>query len=264
MATDGNRIDVTLNSATPGLWPFVVAGYPSVPASIELITQISALPIRGIEIGFPFSDPVADGPVIQKGFNHALSQSIRVSDCFSLIEQVRHVSDVPLLGMVSCSILFRTGIEQFIESAAKAGLDGLIVPDVPAEEAGELSSCCCENDLRFPMLVAPTTPAERIGKIAELASGFLYYVSVQGTTGERQTLPTHLERDVRQVRELSKLPVLIGFGISTRDQVREVCGFANGAIVGSAIVNQIGIELARGAPETQMVNSTIAFVRSLF
>jgi tryptophan synthase alpha chain len=258
-----NRIEKSLTQSPAGLWPFVVAGYPSLGATAQLLRRLSALPIRGIEIGFPFSDPVADGPVIQRAFNLALEQGIRVKDIFDMLAAVRAEVSIPIMAMVSASIVYRAGDEAFVDASAAAGLDGLIIPDVPLEEATPLAELAAEKNLRFPMLIAPTTPADRRERIARAASGFLYYVSIQGTTGQRDCLPESLERQVREVREQTKMPVLVGFGIGSREQLRDVCGFANGGIVGSAIVQRMTQELERGADEDQVIEAAINFVGEL-
>jgi tryptophan synthase alpha chain len=259
----GNRIDASLSQSPPGLWPFLVAGYPSLGATAQLLRHLAGLPIRGVEIGFPFSDPVADGPVIQRAFNYALEQRVQVKDIFAMIAEVRGELKAPMMAMVSGSIVYRIGIESFVDSAAASGLDGLIVPDVPAEEGAGIAEACAQRNLRFPMLVAPTTPHERREKIARMASGFLYYVSVQGTTGQRDRLPEALEQQVREVRAQTKMPVLVGFGISSRGQLREVCGYSDGGIVGSAIVQAMTQELERGAGEDQAIEAAAALVREL-
>jgi tryptophan synthase alpha chain len=238
------------------LWPFVAAGYPDVATTGALLRGLSTLPIRGVEVGFPFSDPIADGPVIQRAFSGALARGVRVGDVFEMVSSVRGEVGVPLLAMVSASIVYRIGTERFASEARAAGFDGLIVPDLSLEEAPDLAACAAGADLRLSMLIAPTTPPERERRIAEVASGFLYYVSVQGTTGERGALPDDLEAHVTSLREGTGLPVLVGFGISGRAQVQAVCGYADGAIVGSAIVRRI-TELVEGNQGQEAIVSAV-------
>lgn len=197
------------------------------------------LPIRGVEIGFPFSDPIADGPVIQEAFTRSLASGLRVSDVFDVVKSARDDIDYPMLGMVSASIVHRIGADDFVARAKSAGLDGLIVPDISLEEAPRLAQLTSAAGLRLSMLIAPTTPPDRQARIAQIAGGFLYYVSIQGTTGARKALPDDLKAHVTAARTTTGLPILVGFGISTRTHVEEVCQFANGAIVGSAIVSTI-------------------------
>lgn len=258
-----NRIDTALKQNSPGLWPFLVAGYPSLEATAAMLRELDQLPIRGVELGFPFSDPIADGPVIQQAFTRTLEKGIRTSAIFDMVSSVRAHVRYPILAMASASIVYRAGVQLFVSRANEAGLDGLIVPDVSLEEAPQLASCVAQSDMRLSMLIAPTTPPERQSRIAKVASGFLYYVSVQGTTGQRTALPTDLKEHVMQVRAATGLPVIVGFGISTQDHVRDVCGFADGAIVGSAIVGRITRELDLGLAEGKIVSNASAFVAEL-
>ncbi|GJQ26461.1 MAG: tryptophan synthase alpha chain [Phycisphaerae bacterium] len=257
-----NRIDRRLVEQPPGLWPFIPAGFPSLAFTEQLLTRLAALPIRGVELGIPFSDPIADGPVIQHAFAHALAAGVRLVEILAMVTRVRSAFPHPLLAMVSASIVYRRGADRFVEEASHAGFDGLIVPDLPLEEAADLADRCAAQNMRLSMLVAPTTPPERAQRIARAAGGFLYYVSVQGTTGERAALPTDLAANVTRIREQSGRPVLIGFGIGTADQVHGVCSFADGAIVGSALVRRIHEAMARGG-ESGALAAAVDFVREL-
>lgn len=258
-----HRIDQALRSRPPGLWPFLAAGYPSIGATEVILRRMGSLSIRGVELGFPFSDPIADGPVIQNAFTHALAAGTRVADIFEMVRDVRDEVAYPIVAMVSVSIVYRMGVESFVERARSAGFDGLIVPDLALEEAPQLATCAAAAGMRLSMLIAPTTPPERQARIAKLAGGFLYYVSVQGTTGQRAALPVDLSDHVQQVRAETGLPVVVGFGISTPEHVREVCGYADGAIVGSAIVKRITDALQTGADEAQVVEQVARFVDML-
>lgn len=258
-----NRIDATLAAQPSGLWPFIPAGYPSVAFTASLLRGLESLPIRGVEIGFPFSDPIADGPVIQEAFTHSLAAGTRVDDIFALIASVRRDVSYPILGMVSASIIYRIGADEFIARAAAAGIDGLIIPDISLEEAPAIVERVHAAGLRVAMLVAPTTPPDRQDRIARLAGGFLYYVSVQGTTGARGKLPPDLRGHLEDIRQRTQRPVLVGFGIGTADQVREVCTFADGAIVGSAIVARISQLVTKGCNEEQLLAECMLFVAEL-
>lgn len=260
---DGRRIDAAFENAAPGLWPFVAGGFPSANATALLLRALGELPIRGIEVGIPFSDPIADGPVIQQAFTRALESGVRVDDVLGAIAAARGVVSMPILAMVSASIVYRIGMEKFVERAAASGVDGLIVPDLSLEEAPALAEVVGRTGLRMPMLVAPTTPAARQREIATVATGFLYYVSVQGTTGERATLPVDLKTAVRTLREATGLPVVVGFGIGRREQVRQVCGISNGAIVGSAIVKRMTGMAEKGADEAAVVGGALEFMGEL-
>jgi len=262
-ANTGNRIDAVLRDEAVGLWPFLAAGYPSLDTTAGMLRAFVKLPIRGVELGFPFSDPIADGPVIQQAFCEALADGIRVKDIFRMVREVRQEVDYALLAMVSASIVYRIGVDRFVGEAASAGFDGLIVPDVSLEEAPELAKCVEGAGLRLSMLIAPTTPPDREKRIAEVASGFLYYVSVQGTTGARQALPADLREHVVELRGGTGLPVVVGFGISTPEHVREVCGVADGAIVGSAIVRRIQQDVGEGKTLEGIVEDLSQFVGEL-
>jgi tryptophan synthase alpha chain len=242
----GNRIDAAFVGRPPGLWPFLAAGYPSLDVTAQLLKRLNSLPIRGVELGIPFSDPIADGPVIQHAFTQALASGVKVRDIFDTVASVRSEIDFPLMAMVSASIVYRRGVDPFVQEAQAAGFDGLIVPDISLEEAPLLAAAAGKAGLRLSMLIAPTTSPERRRRIADAASGFLYYVSVQGTTGERNALPQSLADEVQAVKAASSLPVLVGFGISRPEQVRQVCQIADGAIVGSAIVRRITELFATG------------------
>ena len=224
---------------------------------------MNSLPIRGVELGIPFSDPIADGPVIQHAFTQALASGVKVRDIFDTVASVRSEIDYPLLAMVSASIVYRRGVDPFVQEAQAAGFDGLIVPDISLEEAPNLSAATSKAGLRLSMLIAPTTPPERRLRIADAASGFLYYVSVQGTTGERNALTQSLADEVKAVKAASSLPVLVGFGISRPEQVRQVCQFADGAIVGSAIVHRMTDLIAAGQNFASVISETARLVSEL-
>jgi tryptophan synthase alpha chain len=192
-----------------------------------------------IEIGIPFSDPIADGPTIQEAFTTALSRGLHVSDVLSCVASVRERLTVPLVAMVSFSIVFRYGLERFLADASRSGIDGLILPDLPPPEAQSVCGRVRSAGLDTVLLVAPTTRPERREQIASLSSGFVYYLSVSGVTGERAALPNDLRENVLALRAMTDRPVCVGFGISTREQVASLRGVADGAIVGSALVRRM-------------------------
>ena len=258
-----NRIDSALSNASTGLWPFIAAGYPCLEITEALLKAMNGLPIRGVELGIPFYDPIADGPVIQHVFSKALDGGITLSRIFEMVSKVRSEIDYPLLAMVSASIVYRVEIEPFVKKAGDAGFDGFIVPDISLEEAPTLAKSVGEQALRLSMLVAPTTPADRQERIAAVASGFLYYVSIQGTTGARNALPADLESQVRALKASTSLPVLIGFGISRSEHVKEVCRYADGAIVGSAIVRKISDSVKEGKSNDALVEDVTGFIHQL-
>jgi len=239
-----NRIEEKFNElarqSTKGLFPFLVAGQVDLDTTAKLILRFQELGAAGLELGFPFTDPVADGPVIQSAFIEALAGGVTVRKIFHSLEQIQSDLTIPLVAMVSASIVYRVGIDRFLDEAKAAGFDGVLVPDLSFEEAPDLAEKVAKRDLHLPMLVAPTSPAHRQERIAATATGFLYYISVTGITGERDKLPDDLAGNVRRLKELSGKPVLVGFGIKDPSQVRLVCSVADGAIVGSSFVRRVG------------------------
>lgn len=265
MAT--NRIDERFRkhgvSTQGALLPYFTSGFPDAATTAELIRQADALGAAVVEIGVPYSDSIADGPVIQESFSYALQRGHKLEDTFRLASEVRPAVSCALVAMLSYALVHRAGVDAFMNRAAGAGFDGVILPDVPVEESAPTSKAAQRAGLRYVGLVAPTTSPPRRGAIARSSSGFLYQIAVTGTTGERQTLPSTLPDEVARLREVSGLPVCVGFGISTAQQVRQVCGFADGAIVGSAIVRCIGEALKRGLEPEALVEPVSAFVAQL-
>ena len=206
--------------------------------------------MTAVELGFPYSDPVADGPTIQSSFTHALERGIRVKQIMEMVRDFRRHSELPLLAMLSYSIVYRRGVENFIQQAAESGFDGLIIPDLSLEEAPDVARIAGQAGLCLTMLISPVTPPDRWKKIASISTGFVYYMSVSGITGERDQLPPELINNVRSLRARSGRPVIVGFGISKAEHVRQVCREADGAIIGSALVRRI-IEAHDQGKDTQ-------------
>ncbi len=232
-----------------GLMPFIPAAYPSLAATAALLPAIELAGASAIEIGIPFSDPVADGPIIQEAFCHALAHGTKVHDIFACIRQARPTVSIPLVAMVSFSIVFRYGVERFATDARAAGFDGLIIPDLPPPEAQAVCAKVRAAGLDTILLVSPTTAPERRPEITKLCSGFVYYLSVSGITGERDRLPANVEENLRQLRKITDVPLCVGFGISKPEHVRQLAGLADGAIVGSAVVRRIRDHVASPLPE---------------
>src|SRR5262245_27890314 len=218
--------------------PFVTAGDPSPIATTELIHDLDSAGCHLFEIGFPFSDPIADGPVVQASYTRALDRGLKVDDVFACVEAARGTK-APLVGMVSYTLVHRRSPTAFIERAKKAGFSGAIVPDLPAEEANAFASICAERDFKNIMLVTPTTPPARAEKIVRLSTGFVYCVSVAGITGERDKLPDELLGQLRHLRGLTDLPLCVGFGVSKPEHVRMLREAVDGVIVGSALVRRL-------------------------
>ncbi len=219
--------------------------------------------VMTVEIGFPYSDSIADGPVIQNSFHYVLEQGHDLNDTFGLVSDVRSKVECGLVAMVSYSIVHRIGVEEFMGKAAKAGFDGVILPDVPVEEMAYAAGVVSGADLCHIGLVAPTTSPQRREAIARASTGFLYRITVAGTTGERTSLPEGLPDEVAELRRVSGLPVCLGFGISRPDQVREICRFADGAIVGSALIRRIADALGKGAKPSTIVDEASRFLSEL-
>lgn len=219
--------------------PFIAAGDPDMNATLTLLRELASRGVDLIEVGFPYSDPIADGPVIQASYTRALQHGLHVRDIFAGIKSLASENIPPLVAMVSYAIIFRTGPEQFVQQAANAGFSGLIVPDLPADEAQDLAPLAKSHGLDLVQLIAPTTTPDRISRILETASGFLYCISVAGTTGERDELPAVLKDQLTDLRTRTDLPLAVGFGISRPDQVAPLRGVADGVIVGSGLVRRL-------------------------
>jgi tryptophan synthase alpha chain len=219
--------------------PFVTAGDPSLKLTAEVLQVLSECGAGLAEVGIPYSDPIADGPVIQSSYTRALEAGVKLSQIFDTIKAVKPQLSMPLVSMVSYSIIQRVGAPKYLEDSLAAGFSGAIVPDLLVEEAGSLRELCRAKDFSLIHLVTPTTPAERMLRIAESSSGFLYFVSVTGITGERNELPPDLLEKVAWLRDRTELPICIGFGISQVEHVRLLAPVADGLIVGSAIVRRL-------------------------
>ena len=217
--------------------PFITAGDPTLEQTREVVSRLVQSGADIIEIGFPYSDPLADGPVIQASYTRALASGTRLAGIFEAARQwTQDHPTVTFLAMVSYSLVYRQNPEQFVQQAAAAGFQGLIIPDLPVEEAETLAPRAAAQQLALIQLVTPTTPHERARQIASSSTGFLYVVSVTGITGARTTLPTELTGQLQQLRQLTTLPLCIGFGISSASQAKLLAGVADGIIVGSALV----------------------------
>lgn len=216
--------------------PFLTAGDPDLHTTERLIQLFAEKGCHLCEVGIPYSDPIADGPVIQASYTRALEHQIHVSDIMTSLARVGEKIEMPIVSMVSYAIIFRQGLKGYAEAAKAAGLSGLIVPDLPVDEADALSEICSTFDLSLIQLITPTTPRDRAVRIANSSSGFIYYVSVTGITGARDELPPEVADQVRWLRDETDLPICIGFGISRPDHIQMLRDVADGFIVGSAIV----------------------------
>lgn len=221
------------------LMPFITGGYPTRSTTASVIRALETAGASVVEIGIPFSDPIADGPVIASSMHEALQQGVTPDVVFDIVRQVRSETQLGLVAMVSHSIVHRRGTEQFVTEAAAAGFDGLIVPDVDLMAALPLAQHTAQQGLSLSLLIAPTTSEPRMQQLAELCSGFVYLLARDGITGERDEAPD-LVRSVAAVRQFTDLPLAAGFGISSPQHVTAVTAAADAAIVGSALVRRMG------------------------
>lgn len=223
------------------LMPYLPLGFPSPDLTVRLIRGISDAGADVIELGFPFSDPLADGPVIQRATQIALKNGMTLARCLELARSAREAGvTIPLVFMGYCNPLLQFGIEKFARAAHDAGVDGLIVPDLPPEESSAISAASQANELDLIFLAAPTSTPARLKLIGDATRGFLYLVSVTGVTGARDQIASDLGEFVARVRAVTDKPVCVGFGIATAETARSVARIADGVIVGSALVAKIG------------------------
>lgn len=235
---------------------FLTAGDPSLSASKELVLQVAQSGADLVELGVPFSDPIADGPSIQASSQRALQAGTTLAGVLDLVRALRRTCQVPLVLMSYYNPILRYGLDRFASDAAAAGVDGLIPSDLPPEEADEWLRHASRVGLDTIFLLAPTSTDERIRRVAEKASGFIYCVSRTGVTGVRETLPEDLPLLIQHIRQHTPKPIAVGFGISKPEQVRQVAQWADGAVVGSALVNLIA---RTGGPAPEIA----ALVRAL-
>jgi tryptophan synthase alpha chain len=231
------------------LMPFVTAGDPDLNFTRRLLELLSARGCHLAELGIPYSDPIADGPVIQASYTRALARKIRLPQIWEMLRATTPSLSLPVVTMASYAIVHRVGLERYVEQAQAAGVAGAIVPDLLVEEARPLAEVCRSRDFSLIQLVTPTTARQRALRIAESSTGFVYYVSVTGITGERTQLPAQLLDNVSWLRERSPLPICIGFGISAAEHIRQLAPVADGLIVGSAIVRRVAMAADKSEQE---------------
>jgi tryptophan synthase alpha chain len=236
-----NKIELVfkkLKNRKAAFIPFVVAGDPDLQTTEALVLKMAECGADIIELGVPFSDPLADGPTIQTSSQRALKNGVNLKQIFRMAERLKGVS-TPLVLMTYFNPVFQYGLKSFAEDCHRNGIDGVIIPDLPPEEAGPWIQEARPLNLGTIFLIAPTSSPERVKLASRYSTGFLYYVSVTGVTGTRGKLPEELEAGIRQIKKYSRKPVVVGFGVSTPEQVKEVSRIADGVIVGSAIVKMI-------------------------
>ncbi|MFB3919258.1 MAG: tryptophan synthase subunit alpha [Candidatus Velamenicoccus archaeovorus] len=259
-----NRIDATFRKLKKrgrrALIPFVTAGYPGLGATEKIVLGLESAGADVVELGVPFSDPIADGPVIQMSSFEALKKGVTLKDVLGLVGRLRRRTQIPLVAMTYFNPVLQYGPRRFVTDALKAGLDGVIIPDLPPQEEKDFQAEARRKGLAVVLFISPTTPPARARTIAAQARGFIYFVSLAGVTGARRKLPPDLKARLAAAKRIAgETPVCVGFGVSSPKQVRELGRYCDGVIVGSAVVNKIreGLRLKDYAARTA------AFVRSL-
>jgi tryptophan synthase alpha chain len=260
--TDIDRVFAALRAENrKALMPFVTAGDPDVAFTAAVLRELVARGAGLCEVGIPYSDPIADGPVIQASYTRALDKGVKLEAILTMLGETTPQLAAPAVTMVSYAIVYRHGPEKYCDDVRAAGVAGLIVPDLPVEESPALATICGERQLSLVQLVTPTTPRDRAVRICETSTGFVYYVSVAGITGERTQLPPELVDNVGWLREQTKLPICIGFGISTPEHVQLLAPVADGLIVGSAVVRRIAA--AADQPRDKVLKDVGDYLSSL-
>ena len=242
--------------------PFITAGDPDLQTTRELLKTLDTAGCHLVELGIPYSDPIADGPVIQASYTRALNNGSKLEAIFEMAKQVTPELSMPVVTMVSYAIVYRLGLDSFLDQAIAAGIAGAIVPDMPVDESAEFSAKCRERDFSLIQLITPTTSKERAVEIAKQATGFIYYVSITGITGERTELPAELNDNLRWLKTQTDLPICVGFGISSPEQVETLKPVCDGMIVGSAIVRRIAAA-SEGASTESVLADVDGFARTM-
>lgn len=245
------------------LIPYVMAGDPNLDVTARLVPALAEAGADVVELGIPFSDPIADGPVILRAAMRALARDVSLAEVIGTVRAIRRVSRVPIVFMSYYNPILQMGPERFAVEAASAGVDGVIVPDLPPEEGADLIRAARKAGLATIFLLAPTSDPGRIAHIARVSTGFLYYVSLTGTTGAALTDPDEVARRIADIRKVSRKPVAVGFGIATPEQARIVGKIADGVIVGSALVRVMEREIEAGADPEKLVAAAGQFVADL-
>ena len=258
MSRIGERFERLRRDGRKGFIPFVTAGDPDLETSLAIVQKLADLGADVIELGVPFSDPMADGPTIQRSSQRALERGVSLTDVLELARLVRTKTDTPIILFSYLNPLIRFGVASLVRHAADVGLDGILITDAVDEEAAEYSKLLGTAGLDLISLIAPTTTDDRLEKIAKMSRGFLYAVSRAGVTGAREEMTSDAEVLVSRARQVTGLPIAVGFGISKADQIADVWRYADAAVVGSAIVS----EIEKAAPGGH-VRAVEDFVRGL-
>lgn len=234
------RFEALAEERSTAFIPYITAGDPTLEQTARLVLELEKAGADIIEFGVPFSDPIADGVVNQEAAQRALLNNVSLHDIVALVKKLRASTEIPIVLFTYCNPVLAYGLEAFATDAADAGVDGVLCVDLPPEEAQDYRRLLQARDIATIFLAAPTSTPERLNLIAQNASGFLYYVSRTGVTGERAAMEQSISGKIAELREHTGLPIAVGFGISTPEQAAEVAGLADGVIVGSAIVRMVG------------------------
>ncbi len=241
---------------------FLTLGFPDIRTTKKLIVEFEKAGVDVIELGFPFSDPMADGPTIQYSSEWALKKGVGIEDSFRLVRELRKEGcKVPIVFFTYLNPIFHYGLKRFAAQAKASGFDGVIVPDLPPEGEPGFVRECRKKDLAHILLVAPTTEKKRAAFLARESRGFIYYVSLRGVTGARKALPSDIQRNLKSLKRSTKKPVLIGFGVSSPEQGRQLSRFGEGVIVGSAIVEALRRGKGKPGPAVSFVRQMIRSVK---
>ena len=259
-----NRIDKKLQhlkaAKKKAFIAYVCAGDPDLPTTEKLVLEFDKAGVDIVELGIPFSDPLADGPTIQRASQRALKKGVNIAKIFRLVKSLREKTDIPIVLMGYYNPIHSYGVLNFIKRATAAGVDGVIVPDLIPEEADDFIFISRQYDLSTIFLAAPTSPAKRLRLIASKSTGFIYYVSLTGVTGARQSIPGDIRAHVQKIKRKCRKPVCVGFGVSTAQQVKMLSGYSDGVIVGSAIVKVLEKNLGNKA---KAIKDAVSFVKSM-
>ncbi len=238
-----NRIDQTFERLKKqnrkAFIPYITAGYPDIKTTKILVQKFEKIGCDIVELGVPFSDPIADGPVIQMASQKALEKGVSLKIIIQMVKELREKIKIPIVLMAYYNPIFVYGIKKFVQDATKNGVDGVIIPDLPPEEAQEIIDIAKKYSLNTIFLLTPTSSKKRIRIVAKKGTGFIYYVSVVGVTGERKELPEQLVEEIKFIKSLTHRPICVGFGISNPQQAKTLAQHCDGVIVGSAIVKKI-------------------------
>ncbi len=236
------RISSVFHSGHTALITYVTVGYPSIEATLKVVPLLADIGCDIVELGIPFSDPLADGVTIQKASFHALNNGVTAELCLEIAKELSQKVNTPLVFMTYFNPVSRYGLEKFCNACSSSGIDGLIIPDLPPDEGSQLEFISRRQGLDLIYLLAPTSTEDRIRLVAEKGTGFIYLVSVTGVTGTRDDLPSNLDKFVARVRKVSTQPLCIGFGVSTPEQASQLAKIADGVIVGSRIIQLMEID----------------------